>query len=374
MERCRPFGATLAVHGARARAITLAPMELLRRQHDEARARLPDDAYDYVAGGAGDELTLAENEEAWRRVWLRPRQLLGLDAADASVEVLGARMAAPIVLAPAAMQGLLHPDGELAVARAAAAAGLVMCLSTRATTDLADVAAATAAPKWFQLYMDRDRPTVQRILARAAEHGYEQVVMTIDFPVTGRRERELRHGPLALGPGVALATHLGGWEDDDAKPQIGGWTAPTWEDVGWVREASGLPVVLKGVLTAEDAALAEQAGAAAVVVSNHGARQLDGVVPTAVALREVVAELGGRLPVLVDGGIRSGADVVRALALGADAVLVGRPYLWALAAGGPEGVVRALRALIADTATSLALVGAARCADVTGAHARLRGW
>jgi len=307
-------------------------------------------------------------------VWLRPRQLLGVDGAEASVEVLGARMAAPIILAPVAMQGLLHPDSELAVARAAADAGLVMCLSTRATTDLADVAAATDAPKWFQLYMDRDRSIARRILERAVEHGYEQVVMTIDFPVTGRRERELRHGPVAFGPGVALATHLGTWEDDDAKPQIGGWMAPTWEDVGWVREVSGLPVVLKGVLTAEDAALAREAGVGAVVVSNHGARQLDGVVPTAVALREVVAELGGALPVLVDGGIRSGADVVRALALGADAVLVGRPYLWALAAGGREGVRAALRALVADTALTLALVGAATCADVSAGHARLRGW
>ena len=349
-------------------------MELLRRQHREARSRLPEAVYDYFAGGAGDELTLAENEQAWQRVWLRPRQLLGLDEADASLELLGAAMAAPIVLAPVALQGLLHADAELAVARAAADAGLVMCLSTRATTDLADVAAATAAPKWFQLYMDRDRATVWRVLARAAEHGYEQVVMTIDFPVTGRRERELRHGPIALPPGVGLADHLGGVAGHGGRPLIGGWLAPTWEDVAWVSEAAGLPVVLKGVLTAEDAVIAEQSGAAAVIVSNHGGRQLDGVVPTAVAVREVVAELEGRLPVLVDGGIRSGADVVRALALGADAVLVGRPYLWGLAAGGREGVRAALDALVADTARSLALVGAATPTQVTAAHARLRGW
>lgn len=349
-------------------------MELLRRQHDEARARLPEAAYDYFAGGAGDELTLAENEEAWRRVWLRPRQLLGLASADASVELLGARMAAPIVLAPAALHGVLHPDGERAVARAAATAGLVMCLSTRATTDLAEVAAASTAPKWFQLYMDPDRPRVQRVLARAAAYGFEQVVMTIDFPVPGRRERERRHGSVAMQEGVALTDHLGAWVVDPDKPQIGGWIAPTWDDVGWVAEVSGLPVVLKGVLTAEDAALAEQAGASAVVVSNHGARQLDGVVPTAVALREVVAELGGRLPVLVDGGIRSGGDVVRALALGADAVLIGRPYLWALAAGGEPALRELLAALIEDTARSLALVGAATPAEVATGHARLRGW
>ncbi|MCW3010712.1 MAG: alpha-hydroxy-acid oxidizing protein, partial [Solirubrobacterales bacterium] len=165
-----------------------------------------------------------------------------------------------------------------------------------------------------------------------------------------------------------------GEESPSAKPSVGGWHAPTWDDVAWVAEAAGLPVVLKGVLTAEDAALAEQAGASAVVVSNHGARQLDGVVPTAVALREVAAELEGRLPVLVDGGIRSGADVVRALALGADAVMLGRPYLWALAAGGQDGVRALLAALVEDTARSLALVGAATPADVQPGHVRLKGW
>jgi len=349
-------------------------MELLRRQHDEARARLPEPAYDYFAGGAGDELTLAENEEAWRRVWLRPRQLLGLAAGRPAVELLGVPMAAPIVLAPVAALGLLHPDGELAVARAAASAGLVMCLSTRATADLADVAAAAAAPKWFQLYMDADRARARRILQRAAEHGYARVVMTIDLPVAGRRERERRHGPVAFGPGVTPADHLGAGADRTEKPPAGGWHAPSWEDVAWVRQAGGLPVVLKGVLCAQDARLAEQAGASAVVVSNHGGRQLDGVVPTAVALREIVAELDGRLPVLVDGGIRSGGDVVRALALGADAVLIGRPFVWALAAGGELGVRELLGALIEDTARSLALVGAATPAAVTAGHARLRAW
>ncbi len=349
-------------------------MELLRRQHDQARARLPEPVYDYFAGGAGEEVSLAENEEAWRRVWLRPRQLLGLTAPATAVELLGALMAAPIVLAPAAAHGLLHPEGELATARAAAEAGLVMCLSTRATTDLADVAAATAAPKWFQLYMDRDRDRCRRVLERVAAHGYEQLVLTIDFPVPGRRERELRHAELPFPPGVRLALQLGEEEAQTAKPAAGGWHSPTWEDVAWIAEASGLPVVLKGVLSAEDAALALEAGASAVVVSNHGARQLDGTVPTAVALREVVAELEGRLPVLVDGGVRSGTDVVRALALGADAVMVGRPYLWGLAAGGQAGVAAALAALVGDTARSLALVGAATPADVVARHARLRGW
>ncbi len=344
-------------------------MELLRRQHEEARARLPAAAYDYFAGGAGEERTLEENEEAWRHVWLRPRQLRGIAGADPSTTVLGERMAAPIVLAPAAAHGLLHPDGELATARAAAAAGLTMCLSTRATRDLDEVRGG-----WFQLYVDQDRLVAERILGRLREHGYTQVVLTIDLPVAGRRERERRNGPVPFPPGVALTTHLGTSGASGAKPAVGGWAAPTWGDLAWAREASGLPVMVKGVLTAEDAELAEQAGASAVVVSNHGGRQLDGVVPTAVALREVVATLGGRLPVLVDGGIRSGTDVVRALALGADATLVGRPYLWALAAGGQAGVEAALTALVEDTARTLALVGARTPADVEAGHARLRGW
>lgn len=356
-------------------ARSLRRLELLRRQHEEARARLPEAAYDYFAGGAGDERTLADNVEAWEHVWLRPRHGLGIAAADPAIELLGAHMAAPIVLAPAAAHGLLHPDGELAVARAAAAAGLVFCLSTRATSDLAEVAAAApAAPRWFQLYMDPDRDRVRRILARAAEHGYTQVLLTVDLPVPGRRERERRHGPVALPEGVRMATHLGAAADAVDKPVVGGWHAPTWQDVAWVREASGLPVAVKGVLGAEDALAAEQAGAGAVIVSNHGGRQLDGVIPTAVALREVAAALAGRLPVLVDGGLRSGADVVRALGLGADAVMIARPYLWALAAGGQEGVEAALAALVEDTALALTLVGAGTPGAVTAEHTRLRAW
>jgi 4-hydroxymandelate oxidase len=198
--------------------------------------------------------------------------------------------------------------------------------------------------------------------------------MTIDLPVAGRRERELRHGLIPMPEGVAVTTHLGDDEPETEKPAVGGWAALTWEDVGWVAQASGLPVVVKGVLTAQDAELAVQGGASAVVVSNHGARQVDGCVPTAVALREVSATVAGRVPVLVDGGIRSGADVVRALALGADATLVGRPYLWGLAAGGMEGVEEVLTALREDVARTLALVGARDPGQVVSDHVRLRGW
>ena len=339
-----------------------------------ARDRLPEAVYDYFAGGAGDEVTLAENEEAWGHVWLRPRQLTGVsDDADPSIALLGHDLALPVLLAPAAAQRLLHPDGELGAARAAAAAGTIFCLSTRATTDLAEVA-EVGGPRWFQLYMHPDRDRVARMLRRAAEHGYDQVVMTIDLPVAGRRERELRHGLIPMPAGVAVATHLGVDEPEAEKPAVGGWAALTWDDVEWVAEASRLPVIVKGVLTAADAELAVQRGASAIVVSNPGARQVDGSVPTAVALRQVADTVGGRVPVLVDGGIRNGSDVVRALALGADATLVGRPYLWGLAAGGQEGVAEVLAALREDIARTLALVGARDPREVTAEHVQLRGW
>ena len=350
-------------------------MELLRRLEDRARQVLPEAVFDYYAGAAGDEVTLAENEEAWRRLWLAPRQLRGVAGADLAVELLGAPLAAPIGLAPAASLRLLHPEGELAVARAAAQAGLLSCLSTRATADLAQVAeAAPGAPRWFQLYVSDDRGLARAQLARAREHGYGAVVLTVDLPVSGRRERELRHGPLALPTGVRLATHLGEDRVATRKPPVGGWAALGWEDLDWIAEAAGLPLVLKGIVTGDDATRAMQAGVAGIVVSNHGGRQLDGCVPTAVALPEVVDAVAGRAAVLVDGGIRSGADVARALALGADAALVGRPYLWGLAAGGQDGVAAVLAALVADLERCLVLLGEHEPGGLGPQHLRARPW
>jgi 4-hydroxymandelate oxidase len=271
-------------------------------------------------------------------------------------------------------QRLLHPDGEVAAARAAGAAGTVYCLSTRATADLAEVAAGATGPLWFQLYVDRDRATSERVLARAAEHGYEAVVLTVDLPVAGRRERELRHGAFAFPQGIALTTHLG-TQGERRQTPIGAYTTTlTWPDVGWVREASGLPVIVKGVLCDDDAEAALEAGADAIVVSNHGGRQVDGCVPTAVALREVAAVVGGRVPVLVDGGIRDGADVLRALALGADAVLIGRPYAWGLACDGEAGVRVVLDAFTADLRCAMALAGCPSLQAVDATRVQLAGW
>ena len=219
-------------------------------------------------------------------------------------------------------------------------------------------------PLWFQLYVAGDRERSARVLARAAEHGFRAVVLTVDLPVPGRRERELRHGDHVLPPGVALTSHLGHDLPAETKP-LGGWDATlTWADLDWVRRASGLPVLVKGVLTGEDATAALQAGADGIVVSNHGARQLDGCVPTAVALPEVAAVVQRRVPVLVDGGIRDGGDVLRALALGADAVLVGRPYGWGLATGGQAGVGAVIDAFADDLRRVMALAGCPALADI----------
>jgi 4-hydroxymandelate oxidase len=350
------------------------PMLLLGELEAQARELLAPAHFDYFAGGAGDEQTLADNAAAWRKVWIRPRVMVDVSTIDTSCTLLGRTLELPLLLAPMAAQRLLHADGELGAARAAGAAGTVYCLSTRATTDLADVAAAATGPLWFQLYVDRDRDFSERVLARAAEHGFEAVLLTVDLPVGGRRERERRHGEFPFPPGVALASHLGYDLDTYEKP-IGGWDpALTWDDVAWARDASGLPVIVKGVLCAEDADRAIDAGADAIVVSNHGGRQLDGCVPTAVALRDVAAAVAGRLPVLVDGAIRDGADIVRALALGADAVLVGRPYAWGLATGGSGGVRRVLDAFADDLRRALALAGCPTLAAVDGRRVQLAGW
>jgi isopentenyl diphosphate isomerase/L-lactate dehydrogenase-like FMN-dependent dehydrogenase len=338
-------------------------MELLRKLESRARELLPEPSFDYYAGGAGDEQTLADNVAAWRRLWLRPRVMVDVSAVDTSCELLGERLDLPILLAPMAAQRLLHDDGELASARAAAAAGTVYCLSSRATTDLAAVAAATTGTLWFQLYVAGDRERSARVLARAGEHGFRAVLLTVDMPVAGRRERELRHGDHPLPEGVVLTSHLGEELALETKP-VGGWDATlTWADVAWVREHSGLPVLVKGILTAEDAVAALDAGVDGLVVSNHGGRQVDG----AVAALDALVEIRDALPdavVLMDGGIRSAADVLKAMALGADAVLLGRPYAYALAVGGQLGIEELIQNLMAEIDLNLALAGATSVSDL----------
>ena len=333
----------------------------------QARQRLSPAVFDFFAGGAADERTLSDNRAAWDAITLGAGPGVSLSEVDCSVELLGQKCSAPIVLAPVAAQRLAHPEGEVASARAAASTGLIYCLSTRSTADLGEVADAAGGRLWFQLYVHRDRDRVARILERAGGAGYECVVLTADLPTAGRRERELRHGLLDLPEGVTLATHLDGPVAERQKPEPGGWDPSlTWTDLAWMLECARLPVLVKGVLTAEDARLASEHGAEGIVVSNHGGRQLDGVLPTAVALDELRDAAPRDLVVLVDGGVRGGLDIFRALALGARAVMIGRPYVWALSAGGEEAVRALLEETVAELRVVMASTGCRRVEEIAG--------
>jgi len=345
-----------------------------------ARERMTPSAYDYYAGGAEDEVTLAANREAFRRLSLRPRMLAGVSDVSTRTEVLGIPMALPVALAPTAFNKLGHPDGELAAVRAAGAAGTFMCCSTISSTALEDVAAAATGPLWFQLYVYRDRSVTEDLVRRAEAAGCRAIVLTVDTPRLGRRERDLRGGfSLPADIRIANLERYGApdrlrWADsstfhayvhrlmDDSL---------TWESVDWLRSITRLPVLIKGILAAEDAALAIAHGAAGIVVSNHGGRQLDGVMATIDALPAVVDAVEGRAPVLVDGGIRRGTDVFKALALGAQAVLIGRAYLWGLAADGQAGVARVLEMLRAELEMTMVLAGCPGVAAISRDHVRM---
>ena len=327
-------------------------------------------ALGYLAGGAGDEWTLRENESAFRRFVLRPRVLVDVGEVSTATRVLGIDVSMPILVAPMGFQRIFHPDGELATARAAAAVGTIVCLSTAATATPTEVAAAAPeATRWYQLYWCPDRELTRSLVEQAAEAGFAALMLTVDLPIVGHREREVAtsfHVPDELVP-VFQA-----WSDRQAGTQEKlNWLVDrtlTWRDLEWLRSVSPLPLVIKGVLTGEDALLAVEHGAGAVVVSNHGGRQLDGVPAAIDALPEVVEAVGARCEVLVDGGVRRGIDVLVALALGARAVLVGRPVAWGLAADGEVGVQRILELLRVELQNGLALLGCPSPAAVTRAH------
>jgi 4-hydroxymandelate oxidase len=334
-----------------------------------AEEKLDARAHAYFVGGAGDEVTLRENIAAFERRKLRPRVLVDVRSVSTSTTVLGTQIALPILIAPLALQRLAHPDGELATARAAAAAGTIMCLSSAATARPAEVAGAASTevmavyadisppPRWFQVYVFGDRRTTTDLIEEAVESGYAALVLTADTPYLGRRERDIRVG---FKPPEGL-TVTGDIFGDNFNAGL------SWRDLEWLA-GYGLPVVVKGILTAEDAELACEHGAAAVVVSNHGGRQLDGVAASLDALEEVAAAVDGSAEVLLDGGVRRGTDVLKALALGARAVLIGRAMLWGLAARGEEGVAEVLNLLKKEVELGLALLGCASPVDVTRAH------
>jgi isopentenyl diphosphate isomerase/L-lactate dehydrogenase-like FMN-dependent dehydrogenase len=339
-----------------------------------AAERLDAGVAGYFFGGAGDEVTLRENVEAWGRWRLRPRVLAGLSDWSTRTEVLGGEVSMPILVAPVAYQGLVEPDGEIAMARAAGSAGTVMCLSTLATRRPSEVAAgAPDGRRWFQLYCFKDEGVTRALIEEAVDSGFEAIVVTVDALRGGNRERDLRTGfkvPAELGvPSVEAA--LGSdravtIEETFALME----PALTWESLGELASECSVPVLVKGVLTGEDAVLAVGHGVAGVVVSNHGGRQLDRSPAPADVLAEVVDAVEGRIPVLVDGGIRRGVDVAIALALGAQAVLVGRPALWGLAADGEEGARRVLELLRDELELTLALCGCASPAALGREHVR----
>jgi 4-hydroxymandelate oxidase len=336
-----------------------------------ARRVLTRNAYDYFRSGADSERTLRENVRAFDRLRIHPHVLADVTERDLSIELLGRRFPSPIGVAPTAYHKLATPDGELATARACAETGTLLTVSTLATTSLEDVAAASAGPKWFQLYVHRDRGFTRELVERACAAGYEALALTADTPVLGRRLRDVRNRfclPEGLGmpnipppppppdgrPASSLSIYVASRHD----PGV------TWADLAWLRSIAKIPIVLKGVLRADDARRAVAEGFDGIWISNHGARQLDGVPATIEVLPEIAAAVGGRVPVLLDGGVRWGTDVLKALALGATGVMIGRPLLWGLAAGGERGAARVLALLREELSTAMALAGCRTIAEL----------
>ena len=325
-----------------------------------AEEKLDANALAYFAGGAGDEVTLRENVAAFERLKLRPRVLVDLGSVATKTTVLGNEISLPVLIAPLAMQRMAHPDGELATARAAAAAGTILCVSSAATARPVEIAeAAPGCVRWFQVYVFADRAVTLDLVEEACAHGYSALVLTVDTPFLGRRERDIRVD-FKIPEGITPISDIFARAFD---------TSLSWRDLEWL-SGYGVPVVVKGILTAEDARLACEHGAAAIVVSNHGGRQLDGVPASIEVLAEVAEAVDGRAEVLLDGGVRRGTDVLKALALGARAVLVGRAMLWALAVDGEAGVRHVLELLRAELELGLALLGCSSPRDVLRAHVR----
>lgn len=374
--RCGVMATREALYAAIARAPRISPEDWERGAYEVLEAA----PFDYIAGGAGGELTLAANREAFSRWQLLPRMLAGRPLPSLTTSLLGERWAAPVGLAPVGVQRIAHPDAERASARAAAQLGLPFVISTASSVSMEEIADAMGeAARWFQLYWVDDEDVVDSLLARAERCGCSAIVVTLDTLTLGWRERDLRHGylPFLAGEGVAQFASdpvfmrrlarpasedpaAAGAEMVSLFPHLG----LSWEDLRALRQRTQLPVLVKGVLAPDDARRARDAGVNGIVVSNHGGRQVDGAIAALDALGPVRGAVGDDVAVLMDGGVRRGSDVVKALALGADAVLVGRPYVYGLAAAGQEGVEQVLQLLLTDTQLTLGLIGAASVADV----------
>ena len=337
-----------------------------------ARERLPAMAFGYYVGGADDELAVRGNVAAWRRRQLHYRVLVDVARRDLSTTVLGQPLALPVMIAPTAYHKLAHPDGEVATARAAAALGTTMIVSTLSTTAIEDIA-ATGASLWFQLYVYRDRDATAALIERVERAGCKALVLTVDAPLIGRRERDVRngfglppdlrmenlHGAHAQVPPATGDSGLAAWVSSNLDPSL------SWKDLAWLRSVTRLPILLKGVVRADDARRAVDHGVAGVVVSNHGGRQLDAAPATIDALPAVADAVADQITVLVDGGVRRGSDIIKALALGARAVLLGRPVLWGLAVDGAAGVGAVLGHLRGELDLAMALCGCPTVDSIT---------
>lgn len=340
--------------------------EVLADVFDYARAapaRMSPMGWEYISGGAADELSLRWNHEAYERIRIRNRVLVDISRLDTRTTLLGRVHAFPVLLAPTAYHKLAHPEGELATVKGAGTADVTMVVSTSANTTLEDIAAAATRPLWFQLYVNPDRKFALDLVRRAESAGYEALVITVDQQVLGIRNRETR-ARFTLPPGIDRANLrgleiAGGGQRPTEGSVFSALLDPTlsWKDIASFRAATKMPIILKGILSADDAERAVEIGASAIIVSNHGGRVLDTVPATIEALPEVVAKVGGRIPVLVDGGIRRGTDILKAIALGASAVLIGRPYLYGLAVGGADGVAKVVNILRRELEMAMALTG-----------------
>jgi len=350
--------------GADGRAGHLADLLTLADVSRAARSRTDRALWDFIAGGAGEEHTLAANLTAFDQVRLLPRVLSGVREPSATVRILGRDWSAPLGIAPTAYHTVMHSAGEVATARAASSAGVLFCVSTFAGRTLADIATVASGPLWLQIYCLRDRTATRRLIEEAAATGFEALVLTVDAPHIGRRLRDLRNGfrlPAGITPANLTGTGFAS-PADHARTEFD--PALDWSVLDWLREISPLPILLKGILSPDDAIRAADLGVEGIVVSNHGGRQLDGAPATLEVLPDVAAAVAGRCTVLADGGVRRGRDVLACLALGADAVLLGRPILHGLAVGGQAGVESVLRIVVDELVDAMRLAGIRTATDV----------
>jgi isopentenyl diphosphate isomerase/L-lactate dehydrogenase-like FMN-dependent dehydrogenase len=312
-------------------------------------------AWDYIQGGSDDEVTLRANRSAFEGMRLRPRMLVNGSSCDLRTTVLGTPVSMPILVAPAAYQCLAHPEGECATAQGAGMANTLMAASTFSTRSLEDIAQAASGPLWFQLYLYQNLELSAAVVRRAEAAGYRAIVLTADVPRLGRREKDIRNN-------FSLPSHMGLANFPDEEPESEQYSlflpcTPSWDTLDWLKTVTSLPILVKGILTAEDALLALERGAAGIIVSNHGGRQLDSAIASIEALPEIVEAVAGRCEIYLDSGIRRGTDVLKALALGARAVLLGRPIFWGLAVNGAEGVHHVLELLRAELEQAMVLSG-----------------